>query len=131
MCESAADLALYVGFLRSQSLSDDGLLPIVVGAVASLAEARRLAPLVADTYRPLLDDLVAGIEAVGTAARGLRDGETIGQGIADLGMSITELGVAMDALSVQLQTRCDLSPTAEVPAASVAPAPMVSASPAA
>lgn len=126
LCESAADLALYVRFLGDQSLSEDGVVPILVGAAASIYEAQRLAGLIDATYRPLIAELRAALEELGGTARSIRDGATVGAGIADLGRSITRVGEAMDALSTQLRTRCDLPGATESPL----PSP-VSASPAA
>jgi hypothetical protein len=124
LCESAADLALYVGYLRDQSLSEDGLVPILVGAAASIFEAQRLAGLIDATYRPLIAELRAALEELGASARSLRGESTLGTRIADLGTSITRVGLAMDALTTQLRTRCDLSEAAGSPAPSlVAPSP--------
>lgn len=130
LCESASDLALYVRFLGDQSLSEDGIVPILVGVAASIFEAQRLAGLIDATYRPLIAELRAALEELGVTARGIRDGATVGAGIADLGRSITRIGEAMDALGTQLRTRCDLSGTSASPAPSPA-ATAGSASPAA
>jgi len=122
MCESLADLRLYVGFLRDQSIDDDGLLPVLVGAVASISEARTLASLVSETYRPRVDDLVASLEALQTAVRGFRDQGTIGAGLVHLGEAITGVGTAMDALSAALREPCPV----EAPGASGSPAALAS-----
>lgn len=121
MCESLADLALYVGFVQDQSLDRDGLLPILVGAAASLAEAKALVPLVAETYRPLVEEFVAALGDLVTVARAGRDG-TLGTELARLGEAITRVGVALDALSLALRVPCpDAGPIASgVPAASPA-----------
>jgi hypothetical protein len=105
MCESLADLSLYVGFLRDQSLDEDGLLPILVGAMASLGEVRTLRPLVRDAYSPLIQELMSSLEEVATVARAGRDG-TLGMEVARLGEAITRAGLAMDALSVALREPC-------------------------
>jgi hypothetical protein len=124
LCESAADLALYVRFLRDQSLSEDGIVPILVGAAAAIFEAQRLGELIDATYRPLIAELRAALEELGASARSLRGESTLGTRIADLGTSITRVGLAMDALTTQLRTRCDLSGAAGSPAPSlVAPSP--------
>jgi len=123
MCESASDLRLYIGFLRDQSIKEDGLLPVLVGAVASISEARTLAGLVNETYRPLVDDLVASLEDLQTAVRGFRDQGTVGAGLVQLGEAITGVGTAMDALSGALREPCPV----EAPGASGLPA--ASASP--
>ncbi len=123
MCESAADLRLYVGFLRDQSIREDGLLPVLVGAVASLSEARRLSSLAGEIYRPLVNDLEASLTDLLTAVRRFRGQETIGAGLVTLGEAITGVGIAMDALSAGLREPCP----GETPGASGLPA--ASASP--
>ena len=105
MCESAADLRLYIGFLRDQSIRDD-VVPVLVGAAASLYEARTLAGLVSDTYRPLVDDLVRSLSDLVAAVRGFRDQGTVGAGLVQIGEAISGVGTAMDALSVALREPC-------------------------
>jgi hypothetical protein len=123
MCESLADLRLYIGFLRDQSIEDDGLLPVLVGAVASLSEARTLAGLAGETYRPLVDDLVGSLATLASAIRDFRDQGTVGAGLVQLGESIAGVGASMDTLSVALREPCPLeSPDASAPAASASPA---------
>lgn len=116
MCESLADLRLYVGFLRDQSLDEDGLLPILVGAAASIAEARTLLPLVSEEYRPLVESLVGSLEDLRSAVRGFGDAGTVGTGLVQVGESIVSIGTSLDALSLALREPC--------PEAS--PAPVVS-----
>ena len=123
MCESVSDLRLYVGFTRDQSVKEDGLLPVLVGVVASISEARTLAGLVDETYRPLVDDLIASLEDLHTAVRGFRDQGTVGAGLVQLGEGITSVGATMDALSAALREPCPV----EAPGASGPPA--ASASP--
>lgn len=113
-CQSLADLQLIVEFLRDSDASEDGWLPILVGAIAGLAEAHRLVGLVSETYGPLLDDLTSSLQGLRTTAEDLGSLGTTGARIAAVGRAITGVGEALDALSVQLQTRC---PTAS-PAAS-------------
>lgn len=125
MCESAADLRLYVGFVRDQSIDDAGLLTVLVGAVASLSEARTLAALVGETYRPLVDDLVASLQDLRTTVRAFRDQGTVGAGLVQVGEAVARVGTTMDALSLALHEPC---PT-DAPVAP--PAPAASASPAA
>jgi hypothetical protein len=115
MCESLADLRLYVGFLRDQSLDEDGVLPILVGAVASLGEARRLAGLVGETYRPLVGDLIAALEELRSAVRGFGDAGTVGSGLVGVGEAIVRVGASMDVLSAAVQEPC---PAASSPAPS-------------
>lgn len=124
VCESAADLRLYIGFLRDQSLREDGLVPILVGAAATVYEADRLLGLVDETYRPLVAELAASARALGTSVRELRGSETIGAGLVQLGESITRLGLAMDALSSALREPCPAEPS---PASSSAPAASLAA----
>jgi hypothetical protein len=106
MCESLADLRLYVGFLRDQSLDEDGLLPILVGAAASIAEARTLLPLVGDEYRPLVEALLGSLEDLRSAVRGFGEAGTVGTGLVQLGESIVEIGTSLDALSLALREPC-------------------------
>ena len=105
-CESAADLRLIIDFLRDTDPSEDGWLPVFVGAIAGLSEARQLAGLLGDTYRPLVDDLIASLEGLRTTVDQLDGQETVGAQLAVLGEAITDTGNAMDALSVELQTPC-------------------------
>lgn len=129
MCESAADLRLYIGFLRATSLSEDGVLPVLVGLAASVGEARRLVGLVDATYRPMVEDLVASLEELRASVRELRDQGTLGAGIASVGEAITAIGEAMDALSTALRAPCPIelpdgsAPPAASPASSASPAP--------
>lgn len=113
-CDSLADLHLIVEFLESTDVEDDGWLPIFVGVVAGLSEARDLADALDDTYRPLVDELIVALERLGATISELRELETIGSGIAAVGVAITDIGNALDELSARLRTPC---PTA-VPAAS-------------
>jgi hypothetical protein len=123
MCDSVSDLRLYVGFLRDQSIKEDGVLPVLVGAVASLAEARTLLPLVDETYRPLVDALIVSLQDLQTALRGFRDAGSVGSGLVELGESIVGVGTAMDTLSEALREPCPLdAPVGSVPpAASASP----------
>jgi hypothetical protein len=124
MCESLANLRLYVGFVRDQSIRDDGLLPVLVGVVASLSEARTLAGLVRETYRPLVDDLVTSLTDLDSAVRMFFDQGTVGAGLVQLGGAITAVGEKLDTLAGAAREPCP----AESPAPS--PLPPASASPA-
>ena len=124
MCDSVANLRLYVGFVRDQSIKDDGLLPVLVGVVASLSEARTLAGLVRETYRPLVDDLVTSLTDLESAVRSFFDQGTVGAGLVQLGGAITDVGTKLDTLSSAVREPCP----GELPAPSQLPAP--SASPA-
>ena len=105
-CESADDLRLIIDFLRNTDTTEDGWLPVFVGAVAGLSEARQLAGLLGDTYRPLLDDLIASLEGLRTTVEQLDGQETVGAQLAVIGEAITGIGNAMDALTVELRTPC-------------------------
>jgi hypothetical protein len=105
-CESAADLQLIVGFLGGLDASEDGWLPVIVGVIGGLSEARTLAGLVGEIYGPLVDDVVGSLEGLRVTAEALADEETAGAKLAAVGESVTEVGNAMDALAVQLRTRC-------------------------
>lgn len=105
-CQSAEDLHLIIDFLRDTDPSVDGWVPVFVGVIAGLSEARQLAGFVGDTYRPLVDDLIVSLEGLRTTVEELRDQATAGAQLAAIGEAITASGTAMDALSVQLQTDC-------------------------
>lgn len=109
LCQSADDLRLIVGFLRETDPSEDGWVPVIVGAIAGLSEARQLLALVDETYRPLVDDLATSFRDLRSTVEGLSEQTTAGAGIASLGEAITTVGNAMDALSVQLREPCPAS----------------------
>ena len=105
-CDSASDLRLILGFV-DQSLEDErGLIPAGIGVIAALSEARTLATQVGETYRPLAQDLVVSLQDLRDTLGDLEDLETAGAKLASIGESVVEIGDAMDALSVQLRTRC-------------------------
>lgn len=130
MCQSASDLALYVGFLRSSIRDRNGVVPIVVGAFAAFTEARNLAGLVGDTYKPLVDDLTTSIGDLRTSVQGLRDQGTLGAGLVGVGKAVVDIGNAMDNLSTTLREPCGGALSAS-PAPAASAIPMPSASPAA
>ena len=117
LCESADDLRLIIGFLRGTTISEDGLLPTLVGTIAGLSEARELSGLVGETYGPLVDDLIASLQGLRTTIEGLDDEDTLGARVVEIGEAITDIGNAADALAVELRTPC---PT-DAPDASEAP----------
>lgn len=127
MCDSWADLRSYIGFLQSQSLSEDGILPILVGALASLTEARTLLPLVSDTYQPLVGELISSLQDLVGVAKAGRQG-TLGGELVNLGEAVTRVGVALDALSAVLREPC---PSGSAPSGTplAVPFPAASASP--
>lgn len=106
VCESGADLQVDVEFLRSMELSEDGLITVLFAADTALDEARVLAELVAEEYRPLATDLVLSLEGLRTTVDMLDRQETAGASIAAIGESIVEIGEAMDALTLQLREPC-------------------------
>jgi hypothetical protein len=110
-CASADDLRIIVGFLRETDPSVDGWVPVVVGAIAGLAEARDLLSLTGDAYRPLVDALVVSLQDLLSITDELRGLDTIGSQVAAVGEAITAVGTAMDALSVALQDPCPAEPT--------------------
>ena len=105
-CQSAENLRLIVEFMRETDTSEDGWVPLLVGAIAGLSEARTLAGLVGTTYQPLIDDLVTSLSDLRSTAEGLREQGTVGAQLEALGTAVAGVGSAMDALSVQLQTPC-------------------------
>ena len=106
LCESAADLRLIIAFAQESDVSEDGWLPFLVAGIAGISEAQTLLGLVDETYRPLVEDLIVSLQDLGATAESLEDMETVGARVAAMGEAITDIGEAMDALSVQLQTRC-------------------------
>lgn len=105
-CESAHDLGLIVEFLQDTDVEEDGWLPVLVGGIAGLSEARTLVGLVGETYRPLVNDLVVSLQDVRSTVDELGEMETTGAQIAAIGETIADIGTAMDALSTQLRTSC-------------------------
>lgn len=106
LCDSVADLRLIIGFLRDIDTSQDGWAPVFVGAIAALSEARQLARSAGDTYPPLVDDLIVSLEGLRSTVDELEERETFGARIAVIGEAMTDVGAAMDALSVQLRSPC-------------------------
>ena len=105
-CASADDLGLIVEFLQDTDVEEDGWVPVLVGAIAGLGEARTLVGLVGETYRPLIDDLVVSLEDVRSTVDELGEMETAGAQLVAIGEAITDIGTAMDTLSTQLRTSC-------------------------
>lgn|GEM_PF-5768544 len=106
MCESGADLSVDVEFLRSLELREDGLVSVLVAVDAALGEARTLGALVTEEYRPQAVDLVLSLENLRLTVDELSQQETLGAGIAAIGDSISEIGKAMDALTLELRDPC-------------------------
>lgn len=105
-CESADDLGLIVEFLQGTDVEEDGWLPVLVGAIAGVSEARTLVGLVGETYQPLVSDLIVSLQDIRVTVDGLDDIESTGAQIAVVGETITDIGTSMDALSTQLRTSC-------------------------
>ena len=106
-CASADDLRLILEFTAESLESESGLVPVGIGVIAGLSEARTLAGLVAETYRPLVDDLIVSLQDLRDSLGDLDELDTAGSKLATVGESIVEIGNAMDSLAVQLQTGCD------------------------
>jgi hypothetical protein len=122
MCQSVEDLQLYINFLRSTSLAENGLPAVLVGVAASLGEARRLAGLVRETYGPMVQDLIESLEDLQAAVRKLQDQETVGAVITAVGEAIAAIGTAMDALAILLRDPCPAAPAGSAaPTGSVSP----------
>jgi hypothetical protein len=105
-CQSADDLGLIMGFMLSIDVEEQGWVPVLVGTIAGLAEARTLVGLVGETYQPLVNDLIVSLESIRSTVGELDEMETTGARIVAIGETITGIGIAMDALSTQLRTSC-------------------------
>jgi hypothetical protein len=105
-CESAGDLELILGFLQDIDVEDDGWVPVLIGGIAGLSEARTLVGFVGETYQPLLDDLVVSFQEIRVTAEELSEMETTGAQIAAIGETVTEIGISMNALTTQLRANC-------------------------
>jgi hypothetical protein len=106
LCQSADNLRLIIDFLRETSISEDGVIPVVVGVIAGLSEVQALAGLLNETYRPLVDDLTGSLETLRTTVETIDELGTVGAQVAAIGEAVTAVGSAMDALSVELQSPC-------------------------
>jgi hypothetical protein len=106
MCESGAELTSDIAFLRSLELSDDGLVAVLVAVDSALGEARVLADLAVEEFGPMAIDLVLALEGLRDTIDGLSQQETVGSGIAEIGVSIAEIGTAMDQLTLELRDPC-------------------------
>lgn len=105
-CESASDLRIIVGFI-DESLEDEaGLVPLAIGVLAGVSEARDLVGLVGETYRPLAEELLLSLQGLRDTLGALDDLETGGARLAAVAGSVEEIGLALDALTVQLRTGC-------------------------
>ena len=105
-CESAADLRMIIGFLQDTSVSEDGIIPVVVGGIAGISVAQDLAGEVRDTLGPLVEEVIVSMQGLRDIGDEMSGDETLGAKVATIGESIVEIGESMDALSLQLQERC-------------------------
>lgn len=106
MCESGADLAVDVAFLRSIDVSEDGLLSLIVGVDAALGEAQMLGTLTVAEYQPLVADVVVSLQDLRDIAEELEQDETVGAAITTVGEAVTAVGESMEALGTQLREPC-------------------------
>jgi len=106
VCQSSADLEAAIEDLRSTELSEEDLVPLVIKIDTAISEARLLVELVSEELGPTVTDLVVSLQGLRTTVETLDEQETLGAGIALIGESITQIGEAMDALALQLRTRC-------------------------
>jgi hypothetical protein len=106
MCSSGEDLRLIVEFVRGTDAETDGWLPIFVGVVAGLAEARTLLGETDAAYRPLVEDLIVSLQDLFAIVDQVRGLDTLGSQVAAVGEAITAVGTSMDALTVALREPC-------------------------
>lgn len=106
VCQSSADLQAAIEDIRSTELSEEGLVPLVIKIDTAVSEARLLVELVGEELRPEVTDLVASLQGLRTTVESLDEQETLGAGITLIGESLIQIGKAMDALALELQTRC-------------------------
>jgi hypothetical protein len=105
-CQSADDLRVIVDFIGDSVESEAGLIPVGIGVIAGLSEARALLGLVGEAYRPLVEDLVLSLQDTRDSLGALGDGASAGERVAAIGESLVGIGEAMDELGTQLRTPC-------------------------
>ena len=105
-CQSASDLEIILGFVRDSVEAESGLVPVGIGVIAALSEARTLVGLVGETYRPLVQDLTVSLQDLRATIGDLDDLDTAGAKLAAVGETVVDIGNAMDAVSMQLRTGC-------------------------
>lgn len=105
-CASADDLRVILDFTRESVESDRGLIPVGIGVIAGLSEARVLAGLVGDVYRPLVEDLIISLQDLRDTIGDLDELDTAGSMVAAVGLALVDIGEAMDELGAQLRTGC-------------------------
>ena len=106
ICQTSSNLRLIIGFLQDTSISEDGVIPVVVGGIAGFNQASELADLVGDALRPLVDDVIVSMQGLRDVSDEMTDDQTLGAKVAVIGESIVEIGESMDALGLQLRERC-------------------------
>jgi hypothetical protein len=106
VCVSADDLSTSADVLSGLELSEDGLLTIGAQIEVVLADAKELATIVGSELQPLVSDLVVSLEGIlGTVEAVQADG-TVGSKLEAIGVSLVEIGGAVDALEVRFMDRC-------------------------
>ena len=105
-CASADDLQVIVDFLRESVETEAGLLPVGIGVIAGLSEARNLAGLAGEVYRPLVEDLIVSLQDLRDTIGDLGEIDTAGSKVAAVGEALVDIGNAMDELGAQVRTGC-------------------------
>jgi len=105
-CQSASDLEVILGFVIDSVEAESGLVPVGIGVIAALSEARTLVQLVGEAYRPLVQDLIVSLQDLRATIGDLDDLDTAGAKLAVVGETVVDIGNAMDAVSMQLRTGC-------------------------
>ena len=105
-CGSADDLRVILDFTRESVESDRGLIPVGIGVIAGLSEARNLAGLVGDVYRPLVEEVIVSLQDLRDIIGDHDDMDTAGTKVSAVGEALVDIGDAMDELGVQLRTGC-------------------------
>ena len=106
-CASADDLTLIVDFLRETDAEEDGWLPLLVGSLAGISEARDLVGYVGEVYQPLIEDLIVSLQDLRDVVEDVRAEDSLGSQLVVIGEAVTDIGTSMDVLGDQLRTRCD------------------------
>lgn len=105
-CASADDLRVILDFTEESLESDSGLIPVGIGVIAGLSEARTLVGLAGEVYRPLVEDLVVSLQDLRDTIGALDELDTAGTQVAAVGEAIVGIGTAMDELGMQLRASC-------------------------
>jgi hypothetical protein len=105
-CSSADDLRVILEFTRESVESERGLIPVGIGVIAGLSEARNLAGLVGDVYQPLVEDLIVSLQDLRDIIGDLDEMDTAGSKVSAVGEALVDIGDAMDELGEQVRTGC-------------------------